>query len=213
MDRALTVSQGEVLMFLPLLVVIPLLASPGTASDTSIQCPAGMAGKFVWREHEHAALAAFDRSVQDYADLHRRLAITTPPLMVTADPAELLNAVATLREAIQRARPTAQRGDVFTEPAAHVFRQRIECALWRFDVAALVAEMGEDEEPGATPPVVNRPFPWSSGNAIWPSVLAALPPLPPELEYRFVGADLVLIDIPANLVVDVLPGALPVPGS
>lgn len=200
-------------MLLPLLVVIPLLALPGTSSDTTIQCHQGIGGKFVWREHEHVALAAFDRSVQDYVDLHRRMARTTPPLVVTADPAELLNAVNSLREAIRGARPAAQRSDVFTEDVADVFRRRIECALWRFDVAALVAEMGEDEEPGAAPPVVNRPFPWNSGNAIWPSVLAVLPPLPAELEYRFVGVDLVLIDIPANLVVDVLEGALPVRGS
>jgi hypothetical protein len=41
------------------------------------------------------------------------------------------------------------------------------------------------------------------------AVIAALPELPPELQYRFVGADLVLVDIGAGLVVDVLRGALP----
>jgi hypothetical protein len=39
-------------------------------------------------------------------------------------------------------------------------------------------------------------------------MLAALPGLPEELEYRFVGADLVLIDVPADLVVDILENAL-----
>jgi hypothetical protein len=33
--------------------------------------------------------------------------------------------------------------------------------------------------------------------------------LPAELEYRFVGRDLVLVDSHAGLVVDVLPDALP----
>jgi hypothetical protein len=36
-----------------------------------------------------------------------------------------------------------------------------------------------------------------------------LPELPPELSYRFVGRDLVLKDIKAGLVVDVLPNAIP----
>ena len=70
-------------------------------------------------------------------------------------------------------------------------------------------EMKEDDEDAGAPRlVVNGPFPWNSGNAMWPSILAALPQLPEELEYRLVGADLVLVDIPASLVVDVLADAL-----
>jgi hypothetical protein len=34
------------------------------------------------------------------------------------------------------------------------------------------------------------------------SVLDALPPLPPELEYRFVGSDLIIRDRDARLVLD-----------
>ena len=43
-----------------------------------------------------------------------------------------------------------------------------------------------------------------------PACLAAvLPRLPEELEYRVVGVTLVLVDVHANLVVDVLHGAFP----
>lgn len=41
-----------------------------------------------------------------------------------------------------------------------------------------------------------------------PCILQALPPLPPELEYRMVGTDLILIDVHAGLIVDILPYAL-----
>ena len=44
---------------------------------------------------------------------------------------------------------------------------------------------------------------------MWSSVLAALPPLPHELQYRFVGRDLVLVDTHADLVVDILRNAVP----
>jgi hypothetical protein len=43
---------------------------------------------------------------------------------------------------------------------------------------------------------------------MFPCVLQALPPLPPELHYRIVGSTLVLIDVHADLIVDVLPYAL-----
>ena len=42
-----------------------------------------------------------------------------------------------------------------------------------------------------------------------PDILHVLPPLPDELQYRLVDRDLVLIDMHADLVVDILPGALP----
>jgi hypothetical protein len=40
-------------------------------------------------------------------------------------------------------------------------------------------------------------------------MLGVLPPLPAELEYRFVAGDLVLLDVDADLVVDVLGAVLP----
>jgi hypothetical protein len=42
-----------------------------------------------------------------------------------------------------------------------------------------------------------------------PSILLNLPKLPPELEYRIVGHDLVLLDVKAGLIVDYLPRAIP----
>jgi len=40
-------------------------------------------------------------------------------------------------------------------------------------------------------------------------VLAVLPPVPDDVEYRFVGRDLILRDAHANVVIDVLPDAVP----
>ena len=41
-----------------------------------------------------------------------------------------------------------------------------------------------------------------------PAIQASLTPLPPELEYRFVYRDLVLLDDGANLIVDILENAV-----
>jgi hypothetical protein len=43
-----------------------------------------------------------------------------------------------------------------------------------------------------------------------PDLLAALPRLPPGLEYRFINRDLVLRDLDANLIIDFVPEAIPV---
>ena len=45
------------------------------------------------------------------------------------------------------------------------------------------------------------------------SILWRLPELPPELEYRFVGRDLVLVDMFGSFVIDVLREALPITDS
>jgi len=42
-----------------------------------------------------------------------------------------------------------------------------------------------------------------------PSLLLDLPKLPPEVEYRIVGHDLVLRDVKANLIVDFVNNVIP----
>ena len=42
-----------------------------------------------------------------------------------------------------------------------------------------------------------------------PSLLQSLPALPPEIEYRITGQDLVLVDAKANLIVDLIRGVFP----
>ena len=58
---------------------------------------------------------------------------------------------------------------------------------------------------------VNATLPPGIGRPAWPADYNALPDLPAELEYRFVGRNLVLLDAEATLVVDVLREALPAP--
>ena len=42
-----------------------------------------------------------------------------------------------------------------------------------------------------------------------PTLLSDLPKLPSDLEYRIVGRELILLDSTANLIIDLLPDALP----
>ena len=62
----------------------------------------------------------------------------------------------------------------------------------------------EDLRGGVAPLAVNGDMPWRFSSAVPACIVEALPPLPPELQYRFVGPDLVLVDVHASLIVDIL---------
>jgi len=95
---------------------------------------------------------------------------------------------------------------------ADVFRFRIAKAVHdgTLDLTTVVWPPPWAEYDDGWRPMVNHPVPWGVSAARWPA-LTMLPPLPPELAYRFIGRDLVLVDVHANLVVDILDLALPTP--
>jgi hypothetical protein len=156
-----------------------------------------------------ADLSAFAARTVSYAALHREVAGSLPPMWTFTDPAAGLATAAALREAIRAARPAAREGALFGS-AAGALRRVTRRALRQAGIepADLLADMRADTEDGARVPAVDATFPWAVGNLMPPVLLNALPPLPAELEYRLVGPDLVLIDIDANLVVDILRAAL-----
>ena len=156
-------------------------------------------------------VVAFQRQADAYAFLHRRLERQLPPVEVNADPETFRRAVATMAHAIRAARPEARQGDVFNPDVQRTIRDRIAGALRAngltpADVRA--AERHDGVAPEALQLRVNGPFPWAPSTAMLPSILGVLPALPPELQYRMVGRDLVLVDVHASLVVDILPQAL-----
>ena len=64
-------------------------------------------------------------------------------------------------------------------------------------------------EPVNVEVTANRPYPPRTPlQTMPPTLLEALPKLPPELEYRIVGNALILRDRVANLVIDFMPNAM-----
>ena len=152
----------------------------------------------------------FRGAVDAYVQLHRRLEQDVPALTSQAGAYEIIASSDALAKAIQAARVGAREGDVFTPGEADSFRAVIATALQTsgFAVADIVAA-GAEEAPAEAPLLaVNDRFRWAHGAAIWPCMLLGLPELPEELQFRVVGRDLVLVDVHANLVVDVLRKAL-----
>jgi len=181
-------------------LVLPLLITP--AGD----CQFGRLGDPAADER---AVAAFEVAINDYVVLHRRLARAWPPASLFADPEQAEAAAEALRTALRDARPLAAQGGFFTPEVADVLRLRITEALREneYDLAIITWPPDGEEGEGWTP-VLNQPVPWGTSGTKWP-LYGVLPPLPPELAYRFIGRDLVLIDVHANLVIDILDLALP----
>ena len=155
-----------------------------------------------------AATEHFAQGVTAYVMLHRLLEGPLPPLQTSQDMRVVHAAMDALAKQIQTARQDAQLGDLFPEDVVRVFRRRIAACLAPEDLEAILVEH-QESDPASLPPVrVNAIWPAEVAfNFVPPQLLAALPPLPPELQYRIIGRSLVLWDHHANLIVDVLPGA------
>jgi hypothetical protein len=157
------------------------------------------------------AVRQFMDATREYAALHRQLESRLPRLEVTSHPDTISAAVQAMAAAVRAARPAARPGDVFTEALAPELRARIAVALAAHGFTAddvRAAEAAEGLAAPGPPLHVNESFPWRYATSLFPCILDALPPLPPELQYRIVGNTLVLVDLHADLIVDLLPYAL-----
>ena len=161
-----------------------------------------------------AALQTFNARVSAYAALHRHLAASIPISGSRMDRQSLLAGHVALAGAIRNARPNARQGDFFSPLVTEMFREIIGEAIEAGAMWTFTPPMDEEGRllPGLHPRVYD-PFPNWETEEIPAAVVYLLPTLPPELEYRLVEYDLVLWDICADLIVDVLPYAVAHPMS
>jgi hypothetical protein len=102
----------------------------------------------------------------------------------------------------------AKPGDIFTAPARAVIRQLLAGVFAGPDGPALRASI-MDENPGSLKIMINARYPDSVPlSTMPPQVLEGLPRLPEELEYRFLGDRLILMDVHSHTIVDVVDKAL-----
>lgn len=157
------------------------------------------------------ATAAFVAAINDYSRMHRRLERLTGEITINSSAESINRSMQALAAAIRVERSNAQQGDLFTPALARELRARVDVALLEHGFTALdilASEQADRLEPRVFRLRVNDTFPWILASAMFPCVIDALPPLPLELQYRIVGWDLVLIDVHASLIVDILPGVL-----
>ena len=158
---------------------------------------------------DDAALAAFRDAVGGYMEVRKKISAELPPLRVTPNAAEINATSDALAQAVQRARPRARQGVFFPPAVGVVIRRQLEAALRSTDRAGVLALINE-EPTTVKRPTIHMRFPSGGVLASSPAVLLqALPQLPKELEYRFLGRTLVIRDVEAALILDYLSPALP----
>ena len=155
------------------------------------------------------AVEAFTAKVTAYAALHKKIEDGLPQLPAKPTPEQIDARQRELGRLVKQARATARPGDVFTATMqAYVRKQLLKVFSGPEGAARLASVM--DENPVGTKVVVNDRYPDKIPlSSMPPEVLQVLPKMPEELEYRFVGDNLVILDPHAHIIVDYVPGVLP----
>ena len=162
------------------------------------------------RELDAEGLKEFQEEVAEYLELRRQLDKMLAPLPPKAPPERVHAYQLGLEKLLAAKRARSKEGDLFVRKVRPLLRRLIREILAGPGGRTLRAEI-YDEAPGRTFRInINTQYPSVLPLSTVPyRLLSALPPLPVEIQYRIVGRDLVLLDIDAQIVVDVLRNVVP----
>jgi len=168
------------------------------------------------RKDTQEAIKDFSERLDDYLKLHKKAAASLPALTGKEDPVTIAAHRVALARAIRARRGAARRGDIFDAKVVPTIVARVRAELQGPEARPARKTIREGNprfDPEGYVPVpirVNADYPLRAPvSTVPPSVLLVLPPLPDAVEYRFVGRDLILRDVEANLIVDYVVGAAP----
>lgn len=157
-----------------------------------------------------AAIAEFMKRVDAYVTLHKKVEATIPSLPKEATPEQIDQHQRALGRLIAQARANAKRGDIFTPAMERIAKKLLADIFQGPGGAQMKREIFEEYEQRDIRPVVNGRYPDEVPlSTVPPGVLAGLPQLPEELEYRFVGTYLILLDPHAHIIADYIERAIP----
>ena len=153
-------------------------------------------------------LADFQKRIDAYMELHKRAVKESPPLKETKDPAQIQASQDAMAAKIQAARKTAKPGDIFTPEIRQAFRRLMYPEVKGAEGAETKAAL-KDDAPKGVALKVNVKYPEKAPlPTVPPNLLASLPKLPEELEYRIINKDLILRDVHANVIIDFIQNAI-----
>lgn len=167
----------------------------------------------VQTEASDAAVTAFNERLKDYLKLRKKAQAKPSNLSDKSKPEEIEVHLVRLQASISAARGAPKPGDIFTPDIARVIRRAIRNEFRGERLRNLRETIREAETKGVAMRA-NVPYPETKELIeMPPTLLLNLPVLPEELQYRFVGGYLLLVDKEARLIVDYMAGAVPRPAK
>ena len=152
--------------------------------------------------------AEFTKRVEAYASHSRELAASMPKLPKDATPEQIDQDQRLFEKLVVQDRPDAKPGDLFI-PEVQAYVRTLLADVFAGPLGAAERKAVHDE-PHPVTPVINKRYPDEVPlSTMPPKLLANLPTLPDQLEYRFVHNDLILLDVHAHVILDFIPGAMP----
>lgn len=151
----------------------------------------------------------FENRVGEYTKQREAIEATLPPLSKQATAKEISDHKAALLKKVLAARAGAKHGSIFSAPSVEAIRSIISIHYQGRDAMELRKELSEAENK-TVPVAVNAVYPEAAELLeMPPKLLLALPELPKQVRYRFVGTSLLIVDRENHLIVDYMPKALP----
>jgi len=158
------------------------------------------------------ALATMNDRLKEYVDLHVKLERSLPNLPKEATPEQIDKNQRAFEKLVREARTTAKPGDIFTREARPVIKRLLATIFGGPDGQQLKASIMDENpvDPVALRLTVNGRYPDTVPlTTVPPQVLQTLPKLTEDLEYRFIGDWLILLDTHAHVIADFIDNALP----
>jgi hypothetical protein len=158
------------------------------------------------------ALATMNDRLKEYLDLRTKIERSLPKLPKEATPQEIDKNQRAMEKLVREARATAKTGDIFTLEARPVIQRLLASVFGGPDGKQLKASIMDENQakPSAVKLVVNGRYPDTVPLAtVPPQVLQTLPKLTGDLEYRFIGDSLILLDVRAHVIADFIEDIVP----
>ena len=158
------------------------------------------------------ALATMIDRLKEYVDLSTKIERSLPKLPKEATPEQIDQNQRGLEKLVREARATAKPGDIFTPEARPVIKRLLASVFGGPDGMQLKASIMDESQaaPSAAKLTVNGRYPDTVPlTTVPPQVLQTLPKLTEDLEYRFIGDSLILLDVHAHVIADFIEDVLP----
>ena len=163
-------------------------------------------------EADARALATMNDRIKAYVALHQKVEAALPKLPTEAMPQQIDRVQREFERRIRAARASSKQGEIFTDEAQPVIRRLLATVFGGPEGKQLKASIMDENvvDPVKLKVGVNARYPDTVPlTSIPPEVLQTLPELSEDLEYRFVGDWLILLDTHAHVVADYIEDVLP----